>query len=722
MAHLAGHSLTNTGEADAVRRELARIIDSPVFKDSDRLVRFLTFIVEETLQGRGPGLKEPVVGTAVFDRSADYDPKEDPIVRVQARRLRAKLELYYASPEHPGELRIELPKGGYTPQFSSAPRAGAVQVTLKQPLEAVERAPAGVPWNRALIILAVLLGASGAWMFVVNRRAPARPGGSRLFTAYPGYQHTPAFSPDGQTVAFSWGAGGNSAIYVQRLDSDTPRRLTSSAMREWRPVWLPDGQSVGFLRDDGRNRFAVMVVPLVGAGERRVATLSGDPSSPPRIQWSPEGRELYTSEPSSGAQPRIVEIDLESGKRRDLTRTGSTTPGRPGDDEAALSPDGHWIAFRRRTESAVGDVFVAQVHGNEVRQVTHDGTGIIGSAWSRDGRSLIISSRRSSSLQRLWRFPIDGRSAPVCLTDAALAASFPAVSPLDGTIAFATRYLDSNIWRIALRGGAAPERIIASNLLDSTPRYSPDLSRIAFRSNRTGNDELWIADANGGSPARVTNFGGPVTGSERWSPDGQYLIFDSRPHGNSDIFLVPAGGGTPRQLTREPSNEVIPSFSPDGKYVYFASDRKGAWQTWRQPLAGGEAEQVTRDGAFRAQESADGKWLYYSKVDTAGLYRMPSGGGSEVAVLPSFPAVFWGGWTLIGEKVLYFSMRAQDKPGDPTELKMFDPSSGKAWTVSTTPFPPVRWDGALDASPDGQYALVSLLEREGSEIHLLPEQ
>ena len=697
-----------------------------MFKDSDRLVRFLTFVVEETLQGRGVRLKESVVGVQVFDRSADYDPKEDPIVRVQARRLRTKLDAYYAASGNPGDVRIELPKGGYTPQFSvvqfedAAPQepAAAPAIPLSHPV--AERGPR---WKIAVVGVAALLVAVGAWTFISRRKAPGRPTGSRLFTAYPGYQHTPAFSPDGQMIAFSWDGpdSAKTSIYVQRLDADTPRRLTTPASRDARPVWLPDGQSIGFLREDGSNRFAVMVVPLFGAGERRVATLTGNLPAQ-RVQWSADGKKLYTNEPKPGGQHRIVEIELETGKRRDLTNPESVARGIPGDDEATLSPDGKSIAFRRRTESAAGDVFVVPVGGGDPKRVTHDQSGIVGLAWTRDGRSLIVSSRRSSSLQRLWLFAIDGRSEPVCLTDAALAASFPAVSPRDGAVAFASRYVDSNVWRIDLTGGSAPERIIASNLLDSTPRYAPDLSRIAFRSNRTGNDELWIADANGGSPARVTNFGGPVTGSESWSPDGLSLAFDSRPYGNSDILLVPAGGGPPRQLTREPSNEVIPSFSRDGKYVFFGSDRSGSWQVWKQPVAGGAAEQVTRDGGFRALQSQNGQWLYFSKLDAAGVYRMPLAEGSAAIVLPAYPAEFWGRWTLIGDKILYFAMRPNDRRGDPTELRIFDPSTGKDSTVGVTPFHPVRWDGALDVSSDGRYALVSLLEREGSDIHLLPEQ
>jgi Tol biopolymer transport system component len=307
------------------------------------------------------------------------------------------------------------------------------------------------------------------------------------------------------------------------------------------------------------------------------------------------------------------------------------------------------------------------------------------------------------------------------LTDASLAASFPSVSPRAGSIVFASRYLDSNIWRIDLTGQAAPQRVIASDLLDSTPQYSPDGSKITFRSNRTGDDEIWMADADGKSPVRLTDFKGPVTGSARWSADGKYLVFDSRPNGNSDILLIPAGGGGMRQITYDASNDALPHFSGDGKSVFFTSNRTGTWQIWKQSLDGGAAQQITRDGGFASQESADHQWLYYSKADAKGLFRMPLGGGEERCVLPSLPAESWGAWALAGDRVVYFSQADDGKRGDPVELRTLDLLTGKSIRVTTTQFPPVRWDGALAISPDGRSALVALIEREGSEIHLQSE-
>lgn len=108
---------------DAVRRELQKIIASKSFRQGDRLQRFLSFIVEETLAGRGDQLKEYPVGVDVFGKESSFDPRMDPIVRVQARRLRMRLYTYYQEEGQADELVIELPKGGYAPTFRKVEHA-----------------------------------------------------------------------------------------------------------------------------------------------------------------------------------------------------------------------------------------------------------------------------------------------------------------------------------------------------------------------------------------------------------------------------------------------------------------------------------------------------------------------------------------------------------------------------------------------------------------------
>ena len=103
---------------EEIQRQIEKISASEMFVNSARMKRFLNFVVEYSLDGRSDELKEYLIGVEVFDRSG-FDPRLDPIVRVEARRLREKLKRYYETIGADDELVIEFPKGSYAPQFRS---------------------------------------------------------------------------------------------------------------------------------------------------------------------------------------------------------------------------------------------------------------------------------------------------------------------------------------------------------------------------------------------------------------------------------------------------------------------------------------------------------------------------------------------------------------------------------------------------------------------------
>jgi tetratricopeptide (TPR) repeat protein len=106
-------------EHQARRRQLERVLESRLFTRSEQLSRLLRFLVEQCLAGRDRELKESVIGVEVFGRKPNYNPKFDPIVRTEARRLRARLSEYYQDEGKGDALVIELPKGGYVPVICS---------------------------------------------------------------------------------------------------------------------------------------------------------------------------------------------------------------------------------------------------------------------------------------------------------------------------------------------------------------------------------------------------------------------------------------------------------------------------------------------------------------------------------------------------------------------------------------------------------------------------
>ncbi|MBW1784090.1 MAG: hypothetical protein JRL30_25545 [Deltaproteobacteria bacterium] len=105
--------------SEAIKAQLERILQHADFRASEKQRQFLSFIVNETLEDRGPQLKGYTIAVAVYGRTDDFDPQVDPIVRVEAGRLRRALEHYYLTAGKNDPVRIEIPKGGYVPTFET---------------------------------------------------------------------------------------------------------------------------------------------------------------------------------------------------------------------------------------------------------------------------------------------------------------------------------------------------------------------------------------------------------------------------------------------------------------------------------------------------------------------------------------------------------------------------------------------------------------------------
>ena len=115
-------------EPAKVQAQLERILASPTFATAKSASRFLRYVVEETLAGRGDQIKEYAVGTAVFGRGDAFDPRMDAVVRVEATRLRNRLRDYYQREGLADAVSIELPKGSYVPVFQSLQTEVAAQM------------------------------------------------------------------------------------------------------------------------------------------------------------------------------------------------------------------------------------------------------------------------------------------------------------------------------------------------------------------------------------------------------------------------------------------------------------------------------------------------------------------------------------------------------------------------------------------------------------------
>ncbi|MDQ3652164.1 MAG: protein kinase [Acidobacteriota bacterium] len=533
------------------------------------------------------------------------------------------------------------------------------------------------------------------------------------FTSFPGRERHPAFSFDGNFVAFVWSGekGDNNDIYVKLIDGGTPLRLTTNPRNEWFPTWSPDGRRIAFIRE---SENAIFTVPALGGPERKLfsATASDPFLIGNGLSWSPDGKLLAFIGKETPQEPNgIYLLTVETGAKRRLT---SPPAQYQGDTRAAFSPDGQTVAFTRWVESGITDVHLVSTGGGEPRRLTSDNQSMSGVAWSDDGREVVFSSNRGGSFS-LWKISISG-GAPERLSTGQENSSGPAISRLGHRLAYVQDALDTNIWRVEVPSSTGQRtsaiKFISSTREDISPQYSSDGKRIVFASDRSGSREIWMCDREGANLVQLTFFSGPEVGTPRWSPDSRSVVFDRTIDGHKDIYVLSPEGGSPRRLTTETSNEVRPSWSRDGRWIYFGSNRSGEWQVWKMPADGGQGVQVTTQGGREAFESADSRFVYYTNDrNLPGLWRIPVEGGEAVRV---HNEASMGLWAVMERGVYLLNSKANARPA----LEYFDFQTGRTTQLATLDKElDVRVPG-LAISPDGQSILYVQIDQHESDILL----
>ena len=574
--------------------------------------------------------------------------------------------------------------------------------------------------RRTLLALAALLLTSAGAAFWLStpagrRRAATPPAAAKIipFTTFPGTADHPAFSPDGNQIAFTWGGGDgdNLDLYVKLVGAGAPLRLTTNPAEDVSPAWSPDGRYLAFIRrspsEDG-----IFTVPALGGVERKLGRAEPTLS---RLSWSPDGRFLAVPDRASPQERYgIFLLSAEDGEKRRLT----SPPESSADLAPAFSPDGQTLAFIRNTDFSSDDIYLTPARGGEPRRLTTDGQRINSLTWTADGRELVFSSNRGDGFS-LWRVAVTG-GAPERVANTGQNAYSPAISRQGDRLAYNVSVLDSDIWRVAGPGDAgrrsAPTKLISSTRQDHSQQYSPDGAHVVFASDRSGSDELWVSKSDGSNPAQLTFFNDTVVGSPRWSPDSRQLVFDARPNGNADIYVMSAEGGKPRPLTSEPSHDVMASWSRDGRWVYFCSSRSGTRQIWKVPTDGGQAVQVTQQGGFEAFESPDGTQLYYTKGrGPGGIWQAPVAGGEERQVPELLDAGYWRYWAVLDDGIYFVSPAAAARPA----LKFYSFATRRVTQLGVLERDPIQGPPGLTVSPDGRSILYAQTDQSISDIMLV---
>ena len=249
------------------------------------------------------------------------------------------------------------------------------------------------------------------------------PDGSDLtrLTNDPGWDGTPAWSPDGAQIAFASERLGSPVIMLMNADGSDQRALTESTYASLMPVWSPDGKQIAFAstrayevqqqgeRQEVEGGFEIWVMNADGSDPQRITGNPEDQSLYP--VWSPDGKQLAYMEVTD--EVRIVLQELADGAS--ATSLTDSVDGRQW--TPAWSPDGRQIAFMNQLDN-VADVWLLDVKSGEAVQLSPPDSNDGEPAWSPSGKEIVFVSDRDGA-QGLYIMSADGQNVRRLTTDSA---------------------------------------------------------------------------------------------------------------------------------------------------------------------------------------------------------------------------------------------------------------------------------------------------------------
>ncbi|MGA8593183.1 MAG: winged helix-turn-helix domain-containing protein [Bryobacteraceae bacterium] len=563
----------------------------------------------------------------------------------------------------------------------------------------------------ALWIVRLLQREPGAYTHNFRRTAVARLGGNEF---------QPTISSDGANVAFVLDSedGRPPRIWIKLAGQGGPFAIGSPGWVYSSPAWAPDGKSLAFVRFNG-SVGEVGIASTDGRNERAIAnvyrTRFGLRNR--HLDWSPDGRWLAVDDTAAAEKPfAIYLLSAATGERKQISRPPENALG---DVDPRFSPDGKYLSFIRLFHRARQSLFVTDLNGADIRELSNEHDQISGQDWTGDGKNLVFGWNQTGEF-RLWRIRTGpGHSsaapdwtgvygdAPIQLS---IARRFPA-------LVYSVSQQDLNIWRLDLNTKDNARRwteIIGSSAEDASPQYSPDGTQICFRSDRTGEEQLWTTAADGSNPRQVTR-GSLRPSVGRWAPDGKSIVFNDSREG--DLYICKRdddGNWSTRPVEQKGTHPV---FSRDGKWIYAGREDL----ILRISVETGLVTTLSQTAALSFGLSPDGKDLYFVRgLTDSGLWRLSLESGQMSRVLDGLIPYCTSCWAASSTGIYYLGSAG---PANAQAIYFHNLAGGPDKLVAEYPEPVTPLgSGPFSLSPDGRSLLCVRVDHANSDVMRIDSQ
>ena len=375
--------------------------------------------------------------------------------------------------------------------------------------------------------LAVLALFAAGWLYRDKaQRNKSRPVTFLRLTDFAGLEETPAFSPDGRSVAFVSDSSGSHQIFIRLLAGGPPLQITHDGGAHLEPRWSQNSASIIYYTPppEGDAQGTLWEISALGGSPQRLeSSLSG-------ADVSRDGKRL-TFFRLGEKQMQLVVSDRDGSNIRVVMQAPVSFSYR----KPRWSPDDRSIAFLHSRENWADDVYVVRADGGNPKQISDDNTLMSGLAWLSNGSQIVYSSARGSTVlylptMHLWQVSASG-GEPQQVTFGEAGDESPDVDR-DGRIVVSRRHMQFDIWKIPTDGDPAgnvrrAERITHQTGQAQTPTLSPDDGNMAYLSDNGGHGNLWVMNLRTGETRQITfeKSSSRVMGVPIWAPDGSYITF-----------------------------------------------------------------------------------------------------------------------------------------------------------------------------------------------------
>ncbi len=553
----------------------------------------------------------------------------------------------------------------------------------------------------ALVVVAAAV-AAGLW----SSRRQGAPGTGASFQSMRmiaatsrGDVTAAALSPDGRYLAYACGPPQRRGLWVRQLATETEAQiLAPQGGNPLNLIFSPDGTYLFYQVTDpaASNEQTLYQTSVLGGTPRKRSIHTVSP-----VTLSPDGQRIAFLRGVPGRKGTvIILLDLESGLERELAHVTSPVFG----SLVAWSPDGRQVATTEFVEGSPSGVPLTRLVTYDVNDATRRVIGgeeylsIASLTWMRDGQGLLMTAGDVNAPfepAQIWFVPYPGGGARRVTNDLNAYTRVSVAS--DGTIAAVRPTGVENLWVIDAVPGGGARRVTSSSSFDAsvsgfttTPEGSILYTTVGQRTvRRIGVEE---------SGDRVVFPPGSYGSSLFGLPRGGIVYTQFGEKGGGHMYAVEAEGGSPRQLASLPGGEYAVDLSPDGRTILFRS-RAHRNELWTVGLDGKapmliteEAEKPTGMSAF----SPDGTRILYSSIQEVNGRRrafnlVQAAGGEKIGTIDLPDRSSDVEWSLDGESVTFLLhvggatnvFRQRLEGGNPQQVTRF--TDGQAFNHEVSP-------------------------------------